>query len=161
MKDTVSIGGHRWIYTDLIKRLEHTDITASAKNLDLVLNDAGEVEVPLFGTIYLLSKTGVRRLDEQKFSDATGSVLIHYILKGSLSRSKGQFVTFMELAGPLFKEGSYSKDALERPIIKRFQGRVPELLAVASSVGGRQGGEAGLKCLSYYVCVHRLTSFMF
>ncbi|MCJ7772034.1 MAG: DUF3786 domain-containing protein, partial [Desulfobacterales bacterium] len=95
-----------------------------------------------------VSKTGVRRLDDQKFSDAIGSVLIHYILKGSLSRPRGQFVTFMELAGPLFKQGSYSKDALERPIIKRFQGRVPELLAVASSVGGRQGGEAGLGSVS-------------
>ena len=82
------------------------------------------------------------------FPDATGSVLIHYILKGSRSRPDGQFVTLAELAGPLFKHGSYSSSALERPIIKRFQGRIPELLAAAASVGGRQGGEAGLGAVS-------------
>ena len=52
----------------------------------------------------------------------TGSVLIHYILRGSSWRPAGKFVTFAELAGPLFKHGSYSSSVLERPIIKRFQG---------------------------------------
>jgi hypothetical protein len=74
--------------------------------------------------------------------------LIHYILKGSRSRPAGQFVTFTELAGPLFKQGSYSHSALEQPIIKRFRGPVSKLLAVAESVGGRQGGEAGLGSVS-------------
>ena len=67
-----------------------------------------------------------------------GGVLIHSILKGSRSRTAGKFVTFAELAGPLFKQGSYSSSAFERPIIKRFQGRIPELLAAVASYGGRQ-----------------------
>ncbi len=74
--------------------------------------------------------------------------MAHYILKGSRSQPGGQFVTFAELAGPLFKEGSYSKSALEFPVIKRFQGLVPELLAAAALVGGRQGGAAGLGAMS-------------
>ena len=90
----------------------------------------------------------MRRSDGKRFPDATGSALIHYILKGSRSRPNGQFVTLAELAGPLFKHGGYSSSALEHPIIKRFQGRVPELLSAVASVGGRQGGEAGLGAVS-------------
>lgn len=142
--DSFTDSGQRKIYEDLLDRLGKADIAASAKRLDLLLNDAGEVEVPFFGAIYLLSREGVRRSDGQRFPYATGSVLSHYILKGSPSRPEGKSVTFAELAGPLFQQGSYSTGALEGPLIKRFQGRLPELLAKASSVGGRRGGEAGL-----------------
>jgi hypothetical protein len=69
-------------------------------------------------------------------------------LKGSKSEPAGRFVTFSELAGPVFKEGGYSLDALEIPLIKRFQGRVPELLAIGASLGGRVGGESGLGSVS-------------
>jgi hypothetical protein len=148
LKDIPTTGGHRWIYEDLLDRLANADISTSAEHLDLALNDAEEAEIPFFGTTFLVSREGVRRLDGQRFSDATGSALIHYILKGSRTRSDGRFVTFAELAGPLFKQSSYSKSALERPIIKRFQGRIPELLAVAALVDGHQGGEAGLGSVS-------------
>ncbi|MEE8552134.1 MAG: DUF3786 domain-containing protein [Desulfobacterales bacterium] len=148
MKKTAATGGHRRIYEDLVERLQNTDIPTSAEHLDLTLNDAGEAEVPFLGATFLVSNEGVRRSDGKGFKDATGSVLIHYILKGSSSRPAGKFVTFAELAGPLFKQGSYSSSALERPIIKRFQGRIPELFVTATSYGGRQGGEAGLGSVS-------------
>ena len=148
MKESTNIGGHKWIYQELIGRLATADIAASSQQLGLAMNDAGETEVPFFGTTYLVSREGVRRSDGKRFPDATGSALIHYILKGSRSRPNGQFATLAELAGPLFKHGGYSSSALEHPIIKRFQGRVPELLAAVASVGGRQGGEAGLGAVS-------------
>ncbi|MES0447852.1 MAG: DUF3786 domain-containing protein [Desulfobacterales bacterium] len=148
MKKNVAIGGYRRIYEDLIERLKNTDITTSAENLGLALNDAGEAKVPFLGKTFLVSNEGVRRSDGKGFKDATGSVLIHYILKGSRCRPAGKFVTFAELAGPLFKQSSYSSSALERPIIKRFQGRIPELLVAAAYYGGRQGGEAGLGSVS-------------
>ncbi len=71
-----------------------------------------------------------------------------YILRGSRSRPDGQFVTLAELAGPLFKQGDYSRSALEQPVVKRFRKRLPELLSIAATVGGRQGGEAGLGGIS-------------
>lgn len=148
LKKAAAIGGHRWIYENLIECLQNTDIATSAKHLDLALNDAGEAKIPFLGGTYLISNEGVRRSDGKGFKDAIGSVLIHYILKGSSSRPAEKFVTFSELAGPLFKQGSYSSSALERPIIKRFQGRVPELFEVAASYGGRKGGEAGLGSVS-------------
>jgi hypothetical protein len=148
LKKAAAIGGHRWIYENLIERLQNTDITNSAKHLDLALNDAGEAKIPFLGVIHLISNEGVRRSDGKGFNEAIGSVLIHYILKGSRCRPAGKFVTFADLAGPLFKKGSYSSSALERPIVKRFQGRVPELFEVAASCGGRKGGEAGLGSVS-------------
>jgi len=148
LEDPLAIGGHRWIYENLIERLATADIATSAENLGLAANDLGEAVVPFLGKIYLVSNKGVRRSDGKGFQDATGSVLIHYILKGSRCRPAGKFVTFAELAGPLFKHGSYSSSALERPIIKRFQGRIPELFLAAASYGGRQAGEAGLGAVS-------------
>lgn len=148
LKDILSIGGHRWIYENLIERLANADIATSAEHLGLALNDNGEAEVPFLDSTFLVSDKGVRRSDGEGFKDATGSVLIHYILNGSRCRPAGKLVTFSEIAGPLFKQGSYSGSALERPIIKRFQGRVPELFVKAASYGGRQDGEAGLGWIS-------------
>jgi len=52
------IGGHQWIYRDLIGRLANADIAASSQHLGLALNDAGEAEVPFLGTTYLVSREG-------------------------------------------------------------------------------------------------------
>ncbi|MGD9975290.1 MAG: DUF3786 domain-containing protein [Desulfatirhabdiaceae bacterium] len=148
VKDSNTVGGHKQIYKDLVELLKQTDIHESSRNLGLTLNNSGEAEVPFFGSTYLVSGQGVRRSDNQRFLDAIGSVLIHYILRGSRSRPGGQFVTLAELAGPLFKQGDYSRSALEQPVVKRFQKRLPELLSIAPTVGGRQGGEAGLGGIS-------------
>lgn len=144
-----SPGGHQWIYEELLGRLAHVDVMASAANLGLDVNASQEALVPLFGTFYRVSRTGVERVDGGRFADTAGSVLIHYILQGSRSRPAGRFVNFAELAGPLFKQSSYSQGALERPIIKRFQGRLDELAAVAELLGGRRGGEGGLGSVSW------------
>lgn len=144
LRETTAIGGHKWIYEDLLRRLADADIATSAQHLGLAINDAEEVDVPFLGATYLISKRGARRTDGKRPSYATGSALIHYILKGSSSRPNGQFVTLSELAGPLFKQGSFSHSALEQPIIRRFQGRILELLSKAAVLGGYQGGEAGL-----------------
>ena len=148
MNETHAIGGHRKIYADLLVRLKNADITVSAEDLGLVVNPSGDVEVPFLGSTYLVSRAGVRRADGRRFVDAVGSVIIHYILGGSRSRPAGRFVTFAELAGPLFKQGSYSQGALERPVIQRFQGRVSELMTVATSLGGREGGQGGIGAVS-------------
>jgi hypothetical protein len=143
LKENVANAGYKNIYEELIRRLKNKDIAASAENLDLKLNDAGEVIVPFLDTTFIVCSKGIRRSDGKDFKETLGSVIAHYILKGSCCRPAGKFVTFAELAGPLFKEGSYSSSALERPIIKRFQGRISELLVSAAYYGGRQGGEAG------------------
>ena len=86
LKENVAIEGHKWIYKNLIEQLRNSDIATSAKHLDLTLNDAGEAKIPFLGATFLISNEGVRRLDGKGFKDAIGSILIHYILKGSSSR---------------------------------------------------------------------------
>jgi hypothetical protein len=73
LEEPAVIGGQRWIYENLIERLQNADITVSAEHLDLALNDAGEVQVLFLGTTFLVSHGGVRRSDGQGFKDATGS----------------------------------------------------------------------------------------
>jgi hypothetical protein len=148
LKDFINSGGHHHIYSDLLARLSSADIALSSHHLGLTLNADAEAEIPFLRSKYLILRQGVRRSDGKKVPDAIGSVMIHYILNGSPARPCGQFVTLAELAGPLFKHSSYSAGALEAPIVKRFQGRVPELLAIAESVGGHLGGEAGLGAVS-------------
>lgn len=148
MKASEASGGYRNIYLDLTRRLAHIDIAASARKLGLALNAVNEAEVPFLGKKYLVSTAGVRRSDGKRFPDSMGSVLCHYILNGSQYRPAGRMATFSELAGPLFKQGSYAKGALERPLIKRFQGCTGELLAAASLLGGRLAGEAGMGAVS-------------
>ncbi len=146
--DSSGFGGHRKIYADLLKRLASADIARLAEHLNLPINNSGETEIPFFGQTYLISNKGVRRSDQRSFPETTGSVLIHYLLAGSCSPPAGKFVPLAELAGPLFKQGSYSQSALEKPLIIRFQGCIPEFLSIAESIGGRQGGISGIGSVS-------------
>jgi len=147
-RETRVVGGHRRIYEDLMVRLAEADVAAAAAHLGLAVDNSGEVEIPFLGTTFLASRQGVRRADGGRFQDTAGSVVVHFLLSAGPIRPAGQFVTFAELAGPLFKQGSYSQSALERPVVLRFQGRLPELMAAAGALGGRQGGEAGLGAVS-------------
>jgi Domain of unknown function (DUF3786) len=146
--NTSGFGGHRKIYADLLKRLASADIARLAEHLNLQITNAGEAKIPFLGQTYLISNKGVRRSDQKSFPETMGSVLIHYLLAGSSSRPAGQFVPLAELAGPLFKQGSYSQSALEGPLVKRFQGRIPEFLSIVESIGGLQGGTSGIGSVS-------------
>jgi hypothetical protein len=137
------IDGYKKIYQDLLRDLSQADISSSAEKLGLIRNTSNEIEVPFMGQKFLVSNNGVKRADGKGFIESIGSVLIHYIMRASDERAGGQFVTLADLAGPVFSKGSYSSSALENPLVKRFQCRVPELLSAAKSAGGRPGGDAG------------------
>lgn len=137
-------GGFQYIYEEQLGRLANADIQACAVALDLPMKDGRAVSVPFAGALYSISRQGVQRVDGTSVPEVTASALIHYVLGAGRSRPSGAFVVFAELAGPLFGQGSYSRDALERPIVNRFQGRVAQLLEVATGLGGRRAGEAGL-----------------
>lgn len=140
--------GHKRIYQDLLAKLASADVCTSARNLGLVFNADGQIELPFGGMFYLISAGGVRLANGKRPHPIAASALIHYVLLGSEKRPAGKFVAFSELAGPLFKHGGYSSGALESPIAKRFQGRVEDLIFKAESMGGRLGGQAGQGAIS-------------
>lgn len=148
MENQAGFGGYQRIYAELLQELAQADIPALAGSLGLALTPEGEAAIPFLGVTYRLGNRGVRRADGLGFREVTASGLIRYLLAGSLHRPAGEFVTFATLAGPLFGQGGYSASALESPIVKRFQGRAPELLRVASALGGQAAGEGGLGSLS-------------
>ncbi len=82
MTDVSDFGGHRKIHEDLVKRLVNVDFTTLAGHLNLLTNNAREIEVPFLGTTYLISNTGVRRFDRTRCSDVTASTLIRNVLIG-------------------------------------------------------------------------------
>ncbi len=148
MENQAGFGGYQRIYADLLQELAQADIPALAGSLGLALTPEGEAAIPFLGATYRIGPQGIRRSDGLGFREVTASGLIRYLLAGSLHRPAGEFVTFAALAGPLFDQGGYSASALEAPIVKRFQGRVSELLRVASALGGQVAGEGGLGSLS-------------
>jgi len=60
LRETTAIGGHKWIYEDLLRRLADADIATSAQHLCLVMNDFEEVEIPFLAMTYLISRGGGR-----------------------------------------------------------------------------------------------------
>ena len=144
MKASIQGGGYRNIYHDLSMRLADADIASSARHLGLTLKGSGVVEVPFLDKKFQISKKGVMLPGGGRVLDTLGSVIIQYVLTGSRSEATWRFVTLSQLAGPLFTEGAYTHGALESPLVKRFKGRVPELMKAAESFGGWPGGEAGL-----------------
>ncbi len=52
-------GGYEKIYRDLLDGLKSVDLAQAAKVLDLSYNPAGQVEVVLMGTTYLIEKSGI------------------------------------------------------------------------------------------------------
>jgi len=116
--------------------------------MNLLVTEDGKAQIPFLGATYLVSNEGVERFDGEKFLIVIGSALIHYLLKNSTCQPAGTFVSIGEIAGPWLKRSSFSKSALESPIIKRFQERTPELLSTAESIGGRQEGLSGLGSIS-------------
>ncbi|MBI4764922.1 MAG: hypothetical protein HY787_09995 [Deltaproteobacteria bacterium] len=52
-EEKFTTGGLKWIFKDLLESLSKADIASSAGNLDLVLNEAGEAEVPCLGRAIL------------------------------------------------------------------------------------------------------------
>ena len=147
MPGNETTGGYLQIYQDLLKELSKADLDWSGRRLGLHQNLSGEIEIPCLGKIFLISNTGLRHPEGTSPPSPLGSVLIHYLLKGNQGEPANQFVKLEALASPVFKN-NYSQGALEFPLIKCFKGRVPELLAVAESLGGRPGGESGLGSVS-------------
>ncbi|WP_028314053.1 DUF3786 domain-containing protein [Desulfatibacillum aliphaticivorans] len=146
--ETASFGGFQRIYQDLLEEMKTVNVRAAAQNLGLPYTEEEGVEVPFLGRTFLISNRGAASKDGEMVREIMASVLFHYIMCGSAARPAGRFVTLSELAGPLFKQSSYSGSALERPIARRFAGKSDELLSVAESLGGRREGEAGLGGIS-------------
>ncbi|MFK5952034.1 MAG: DUF3786 domain-containing protein [Desulfobacterium sp.] len=148
MKDIQGSKGHKKHHENLIERLKTEDISSLADRIGLQMTATGEAEIPFLGTRYLISNNGAYRSDGRNFSMITASALIHYLLKGSSMKPAGRFVSLTELSGPWLQEGSFSKSALESPVIKCFRGHVPALLSRAAVMGGNQGGSSGLGSIS-------------
>ena len=59
--EMATVGGHRYIYSQLLARLAATNLAAAAESLQLETHASGEVAVPFLGGTFLASRQGGRR----------------------------------------------------------------------------------------------------
>ncbi len=143
--------GYRKIYRDLLDELKSVDLAQAAKILDLLYNPAGQMEVVLMGTTYLIESNGIHRQDGKAAATVQGSVLAGYILKQGRGEPAGKFVSFNSITGMVPTKSSYSSSSLEARLAKYGQMDQVRFHEAIVKSGGRPGGEVGIGGKSWII----------
>ena len=135
----------------------------AAKVLDLSYNPAGQEEVVLMGTTYLIEKNGINRQNGKAAATSHGSVLAGYILNLDRGEPAGKFVSFDSITGLVPARGSYSSACLEARLAKYGQMDPVRFHEVIVKSGGRSGGEVGTgaRAGSFSCCLRYRYSWSF
>jgi len=144
-------GGYEKIYRDLLNGLKSVDLAQAAKVLDLAYNPAGQVEVVLMGTTYLIEKRGIYRQDGKAAATGHGSVLAGYILHQGRGEPTDKFVSFDSITGMVPARSSYSSSSLEGRLAKYGQVDPTRFHDAIVKSGGRPGGEVGIGGKSWII----------
>jgi len=144
-------GGYEKIYRDLLDGLKSVDLAQAANDLDLSYNPAGQVEVVLMGTTYLIEKNGIHRQDGKAAATSHGSVLAGYILNLGRGEPADKFVSFDSITGLVPTRSSYSSASLEARLAKYGQMDPARFHEAIVKSGGRSGGEVGLGGKSWII----------
>ena len=137
------IGGYENIHRDLLDGLKSVNLTQAAKILDLPYNSAGEVEIVLLGTNYLIKSSGIHRQDGKASAPAHESILAGYILHQGRGKPSGDFVSFDSITGMVPARSSYTRNSLEARLVKYAEVDPTTFHEVVVKSGGRSGGEVG------------------
>jgi hypothetical protein len=149
--DLGKTGGYENIYRDLLDELKSVDLGQAAKALDIAYNSAGQVEVVLMGTTYLIESSGIHRPDGQTVATARGSVLVGYLLQQGRGEPAGKFVSFDDITGMVPARSSYSSTSLEGRLAKYGQMDPTRFHDAIVLSGGRSGGEVGIGGKSWII----------
>lgn len=131
--------GYAQIYLDLVRQLATYDLSVNADKLGLALNDDGSVIVVFLGRNYQVDNEGVWPLDGRPVGVNHLSLVAHYAMSPGLGEPSGQFLPLTRLSGTVGEGGSYERDSVNTPLLRKF-GDQPELEAAIAAIGGAPAG---------------------
>jgi hypothetical protein len=131
--------GYEKIYDWVAESLNNADLAANAGPLGLEPWPDGGVVVNLFGRKYLVDNKGVRALDGLPTSFNHLSLAGHYAMSQGRRPASNDFVKLSALSGlPAGTgQGTFDRDAISKPLARRFGHDPDGLEKVALKIGGR------------------------
>ncbi|MDR1050914.1 MAG: DUF3786 domain-containing protein [Deltaproteobacteria bacterium] len=131
--------GYEKIYDWVVESLAGVDLAANAGPLGLKAHPSGGVVVPMFGREYLVDSGGARPLDGQHASYNHLSLAAHYARSSGRSEPSYNFVKLNSMSGILAggSFGSFNRDAISKPLSRRFGEDLPALEEAVEKIGGR------------------------
>jgi hypothetical protein len=134
-----SKSGYEKIYDWVAESLTSFDLEGNAGRLGLEVHPEGGVVVKLFGRDYLVDKSGARVMDGKPTSFNHMSLVGHYAMSKGIAPAKNDFVKLSVLSGvPAGTgQGSFDRDAISKPLARRFGNDPDGLDKAVLRIGGR------------------------
>lgn len=133
------ISGYEQIYLDLAAQLPGFDLAGNAPHLGLSASDGG-VRVRFLGRDYQVDGAGVRPLDGERAGANHLSLVAHYAMSPGRGEPSAEFLPLRRMTGLVEGRGTYDRDAVSRPMERRFDGHPEALAPAAARLDGRPAG---------------------
>jgi hypothetical protein len=131
--------GYEKIYDWVAEELPGFNLARNAAGLGLKATEDGAAIVPMLGREYRVAQSGAEALDGRPASFSRLSLAAHYAMSPGLGEPAMDFVKLTLLSGTPVSGGfgSFNREAVTAPLVRRF-GEDPEGLERAvASLGGR------------------------
>ncbi|MDR3203988.1 MAG: DUF3786 domain-containing protein [Deltaproteobacteria bacterium] len=143
--------GYLNIYNWVIESLPGYDLTENAKALGLKPLPGGAVVVPLLSREYLVDSSGVKALDEEHSDVNSLSIAAHYAMSRGRGLPSMSFASLFSMSGLSAGsgQGSFDRDAVSKPLAKRFASDLDGLNRAVTRLGGRKEPQLKKGTISY------------
>lgn len=135
-------GGYEQICNDLMKQLSTFDLAANAPYIGLAPNDDGSINLTFFGREYRAEAGKVCPLDGRETGVNHLSLIAHYLMSPGRGEPSYSFLPLGRMSGMVEGRGTYDRDAVNKPLASRFDGRLSDLSRAAERIGGKPEGRA-------------------
>jgi hypothetical protein len=148
----LSRGGYEGLYQWVIEKLPGRDLTANAGRLGLRVQADGGVVVRLLARDYRIDQKGAAAVDGLPAGPIRLSLAAHYAMSPARAEFSGDFLPLRRLSGLLEGGGNYDREAVSRPLERRFGEDVPALAEAVRRLEGRDEGRdlSGARSFIFY-----------
>ncbi|MDR1044329.1 MAG: DUF3786 domain-containing protein [Candidatus Adiutrix sp.] len=148
----VNQGAYEGLYQWVIEKLPGRDLAANAGRLGLRVQPDGGVIVRLLARDYRVDQKGAAAVDGLPAGLTRLSLAASYALSQALAEASGDFLPLRRLSGLVEGRGSYDREAVSRPLERRFGEDVPALEEAVRRLEGRDEGRdlSGARSFIFY-----------
>ena len=123
----------------MVRQLGTFDLSVNAAELGLQIGDDGSVMVNFFQRNYRVDNEGVWPMDGLPVGVNHLSLVAHYAMSAGRGEASGQFLPLKRLTGMVEGQGTYDRDAVNKPLLCQFN----DLLQLEEAVVRIGGAPAG------------------